>query len=263
MTQIQPAPAQSHRSFRAISALMLREMSTTYGKSVAGYLWALAEPVGGIALLTIVFSVALRKPSLGESFALYYASGFLPFTAYMDVSRKVAFAFTFSKALLRYPRVTFADAIIARLLLNALTQATIGALVLACVIPLSQSHVHLNIPLIVLSYLMAFSLAAGVGIFNCYLFWRMPAWERIWGIVTRPLFIASAIFFNFEDVPEDIQVFLWFNPLVHVVGQAREGIYVTYSPSYISLTFVFGLSAALGLFGLLMLWSRSNEMLNS
>lgn len=263
MTQVQAASAKSHRTFRTISALMLREMSTTYGKSAAGYLWALAEPVGGIALLTIVFSLALRKPSLGESFALYYASGFLPFTAYMDLSRKIAFALNFSKALLRYPRVTFMDAIIARLVLNSLTQIAIGALVLACVIPLSQSHVHIDIPLVVLSYAMAISLAAGVGVFNCYLFWRLPSWERIWGIITRPLFIASAIFFNFEDVPESIQAYLWFNPLVHVVGQAREGIFVTYAPSYISLVYVFGLSAALGVFGLLMLWSKNKEMLNS
>lgn len=258
----QPASASTHRAFRAISALMLREMSTTYGRSIMGYLWALAEPVGGVALLTFVFSLALRAPGLGDSFALYYASGFLPFTTFMALQQTTAKAILFSRSLLYYPRVTFVDALVARIVLNSLTQLMIGAIFLVCVIPLSKSHVFVNIPVVVWSYVMAISLAVGVGMLNCYLFWRFPAWERIWSVITRPLFIGSAIFYNFEVVPASVQGYLWLNPLVHVVGQARAGIYVLYEPIYISHAYVFGLSFGLALLGMLLLWGNSKEILN-
>jgi hypothetical protein len=60
-----PAPNRRPRflaSFRTITALILREMATTYGRSPGGYLWAVLEPVAGVALLSLVFSLALRNP---------------------------------------------------------------------------------------------------------------------------------------------------------------------------------------------------------
>ena len=47
---------------RTVLALMLREMATTYGRSAGGYLWAILDPVLGIALLSVLFSLALRHP---------------------------------------------------------------------------------------------------------------------------------------------------------------------------------------------------------
>ncbi|MDJ0823602.1 MAG: sugar ABC transporter permease, partial [Paracoccaceae bacterium] len=42
-----PRPAYRRRRFataRAVMALMLREMSTSFGRSPGGYLWAILEP---------------------------------------------------------------------------------------------------------------------------------------------------------------------------------------------------------------------------
>ena len=44
---------------RTIGALVMREMSSTYGKSTGGYLWVILEPIAGIVLLTVIFSIAL------------------------------------------------------------------------------------------------------------------------------------------------------------------------------------------------------------
>ena len=60
---------------RATLALILREMSTSYGRTPGGYLWAVAEPVAAVALLTVVFALAFDHPPIGRDFALFYASG--------------------------------------------------------------------------------------------------------------------------------------------------------------------------------------------
>ena len=114
---------------RVIAALMQREMSTTYGRSALGYLWAVLEPVGGIMVITLVFTLAFRSPPVGTSFPLFFASGVLPFTAFMDTMTKVSSAIRFSRPLLFYPGVTFMDAILARVLMNVLTQTMISAIV--------------------------------------------------------------------------------------------------------------------------------------
>ena len=42
---------------RVVFALIIREMSTTYGRSAGGYIWAILEPVGAIALMSLVEGV--------------------------------------------------------------------------------------------------------------------------------------------------------------------------------------------------------------
>ena len=70
-------------TLRTVLALMLREMSTTYGRSPGGYLWAILEPAGGIAMMSVAFGLVLRSPSLGTNFPIFYATGYLPFMMYM------------------------------------------------------------------------------------------------------------------------------------------------------------------------------------
>lgn len=117
---------------RTVVALMLREIATTYGRSAGGYIWALLEPIlQAVALLSIIFSMAFREPSLGTNFPLFYATGFLPFTMFNDITNKVAASVRYSRPFLAYPSVTFMDAMVARVILNALTHTTVIGIVLA------------------------------------------------------------------------------------------------------------------------------------
>lgn len=246
---------------RAIGALMLREMSTTYGRSSMGYFWALAEPIGGIAFLTVIFSLALRSPSIGDSFALYYATGMLPMQLFTQTSNKTAASIKFSKALLGYPRVTFVDAIIARITLNSLTHFVISFVLIGGMVIVSPSFVFLNVPQMALAFMMAVSLALGFGMMNCFLFWRLPVWKQLWGILTRPLFLISGVLYNFEDLPQNAQDILWYNPVVHVIGQMRMGVFATYEPTYISYIYVFGLSITFTALGLVLLKRYYNDIM--
>jgi capsular polysaccharide transport system permease protein len=55
---------------------------------------------------------------------------------------------------------------------------------------------------------------------------------------------------------------LWFNPLVHVVGQMRRGFYPTYEGAYVSPGYVLGLSAVCLLAGLLLLGRYHRDLVN-
>ena len=56
-------PQLRFRTARAVTALVIREMTTTYGRSPGGYLWAVAQPV---ALIVVLISLS----------PLMYASSF-------------------------------------------------------------------------------------------------------------------------------------------------------------------------------------------
>lgn len=255
-------PARRAATLRTILALMLREMSTTYGRSALGYLWAILEPVGGILLLTAVFSLAFRSPGIGTSFPLFYATGMLPFLAYLEISQKVSVALRFSKPLLFYPGVTFVDALLARFLVGLITQAMIAAVIFPVILIYENIDVIIDVPGVANGFAMASALGLGVGTLNCFLLSRYPIWERTWAILNRPLFIVSCIFFTFESVPLPYRDWLWWNPLVHSSGQVRGGIYVTYDATFVSPLYIYGLSVVTFALGLLLLRRYHREIVN-
>ena len=250
--------ARHHKTSRTVAALILREMATTYGRSPGGYVWAVLEPAAAIAVLTAVFSLALRAPSLGDNFPLFYATGYLPFGLYVTLQNKISTSIRFSRPLLAYPAVTFVDAMVARLLLNLLTQVMVVGVVLGFIIVVFDVSVQLDLPPALLAFALATLLGVGIGSLNCFLMAIVPIWQSVWAIVTRPLFLLSGIFFIYEDLPAGFREVVWWNPLFHVTGLLRRAFYPTYDASYVSVAYVTVVGVMTLFFGLLLLsrWHR-------
>lgn len=259
--------ARRHKSARTILALMLREMSTSYGRSAGGYLWAIIEPIGVIAVLSFGFSLLLRTPAVGDNFPLFYASGYLPFALYQSVSTKVAASIRFSRPLLAYPAVTFMDAVLARLLLETLTQVMVFAVVIWGIHLIFDLRSVIDLPVLVLVLALTLTLAAGLGLgigaLNCYLMNAFGVWEQVWSIVNRPMFIISGVFFTFEAMPAFARDYRWFNPILQVVGLTRDGIFVTYDASYVSVAYIAGIAMVCGAFGFLLLFRHNKTLMNA
>ncbi|WP_298295254.1 ABC transporter permease [uncultured Litoreibacter sp.] len=223
---------------RVIFALLMREMSTTHGRSPGGYLWAILEPVAGITLLTVAFGFFLRSPPMGTSFALFYATGLLPFVMYVDLMGKISQTIRFSRPLLVYPKVTFLDAILARFILNFITQIMVYYLVIMGIFVIFDVEVALDFKSIALSLALASFLGFSLGSVNSLLFSFAPVWERIWSVINRPALLVSCIFYTYEGLPETLQNYIWYNPLAHIVGLMRQGFYAEYTAEYVSVPYV-------------------------
>nr|WP_111298926.1 ABC transporter permease [Paracoccus saliphilus] len=267
-----PAPVRQlkevrkHRRFaslRAIGALILREMQTSHGRSSGGYFWAIAEPVGGVVLLTLIFSAAFRTPPMGTTFAMFYATGVVPFMAYLDVSGKVSNSIRYSSSLLAYPAVTFMDALLARIAFGTVTQIMVTFLIFTGISLVVDTRTDPQFDLIFIAVAMSVLLGSAVGVMNCFLFETISWWQPMWSILMRPLFILSCVFFIFDDVPQPYQDWLWWNPLVHMVGQMRRAFYPSYGGEYVSYIYVFGLSLSLFALGLALLVRYHRDLQNS
>ncbi len=241
---------------------MLREMATTYGRSPGGYLWAVLEPVFGIVLLSLIFSQGFQAPPLGRNFVMFYASGLMPFMIYTTISGRVAVALMFSRSLLAYPAVTFADAILARFLLNAVTQLLVAYLVIGGILIWFDTQAVLVAGPILLSLGLLALLSLGIGTLNCYLFTRFAAWQTMWSILMRPLFLVSGVFFTLDAVPDPYRSWLWWNPLNHVVGLLRAGIYPGYRADYAAPGYVLVVALVPLVTGLLLLRREARDLVH-
>ncbi len=219
-------------------------MGTSFGKSAGGYFWAIAQPLGGILLLSIAFSLALRSPPFGDSFLFFYSTGIVPFQLFNNMSRAVSSAVASNRGLLAYPVVSILDAIMAKFLLTFMTNGLVAVLLIGGIIVFRDMYVVLDWADIVTSYLLVSFLGLGVGAVNCVLFGFFPTWKNIWTVITRPLFILSGIFYVYESIPTAFQHVVWYNPLLHCIGLMRAGFFGAYEADYASPLYVLCVSMA-------------------
>lgn len=250
------------RSLRAIAALVIREMTTTYGRSPGGYFWAIAEPVAGIAVLSMIFGLIARTPPIGVNFQIFYATGLLTFMYYRELESKITTSIRFSKSLLFYPSITYVDAVIGRFILAMITQLLVFYILVSLILAIWVTRTYIEPKFILTAFAAGSVLAAGVGMVNCVLISFFPIWERLWVVVNRPLLLVSGVIFVHEDVPQPWQDYLWYNPIVHVVGQMRRGFYPSYQGEYIELMYPIGIGMVLMVVGLILLNRYNREILN-
>lgn len=257
-------PSHPRRRFagpRAVFALMLREMASTYGRSPGGYLWAVLDPLAGVILLTLVFSFAFRHPPLGTNFPLFYATGYLPFMAYSELTMKIGQAIRYSRPLLTYPSVTYLDALISRCALNLLTDLVVFALLVTGIGWYYELTLEVDVLRLANALGMLTVLVMGVGALNCYLFGTFPVWERIWSILNRPLFFLSGVFFVADKMGETFRNALFYNPLTHIICEIRAAFYPIYDAPHVSPLYVYGVGGACLFIGLILLQKHNRFLI--
>lgn len=245
---------------RVLFALVMREMTTRFGRSAGGYLWALIEPAGFIALLSLAFSQIAHSPPVGRSFPLFYATGYIAFGFYNDIAALTGRAVQVNRPLLNYPAVTALDTVLARFLLQALTGLAVAAIIFTGILAVFAERVRLDPVPLITCFALAAGLGLGVGLVNSALFALSRTWERVYGLASRPLFLISAVFFAFGSLPAFVRDVLWWNPLIHLVGLMRAGFYPVYDASYVSVLYVASLALGLMTLGLALMTACAGRL---
>jgi capsular polysaccharide transport system permease protein len=242
-----PGPA------RAIVALMLREVAQSGGRLAGGHLWSVVAPVAVVGLLAAAFALVLRSPPIGTSFLVFYASGYLPFRLYAEVQGAASSAPRLARGLLAYPAITPLDTILARGLLAILTHLIAGLIALGMILGWTGAGQVAHPGGIVAAAALAIMLGLGAGTLNAVLFDRFPLWQTVFAVLSRPLILVSAVVWLPQDLPPAARDMILWNPLVHIVGLARSGLYPTYRADYANPVFVASVALGLMVIGLLLL----------
>ncbi|NKN36851.1 ABC transporter permease [Agrobacterium sp. a22-2] len=247
---------------RIVSALLIREMSTKFGSKPGGYIWALLDPAAHVALLTLLFQVIARVPALGTSFPLFFATGYIAFNFYSSTVNYLSSAVKGNKALLNYPNVAPVDTVTARFILQLGTMSVVAFIILGAILLTLHTTPVLDWLVIIEAAMAASLLAVGVGMGNAVLFARFALYEKIYGIVTKPLMLMSGVFFLPDNIPHPFREFLLFNPLIHVVILFRTGFYPEYRGDALNTQYMYSFIICT-LFAGMLIFTRSARVLRN
>jgi capsular polysaccharide transport system permease protein len=249
---------QTH--FRVVSALIVREMSTRFGSKPGGYVWAVLDPAAHIAVLSVIFMAIAHRPALGTNFPLFFATGYIGFQFYQAMSGYLNNAVQSNRALLNYPNVAPIDTVVGRYILQLGTTAVIAVCVFTTIAIFSRSAIDIRWPYILEAAFSATLLALGVGLANNGLFLRFPLYEKVYEIVTRPMFMISGVFYLPDSLPHPAREVILLNPLAHVIILFRKGFYPEYRGTGLDSFYLYSV-AFCTMFGGLAIFTASHRVL--
>lgn len=245
---------------RVVSAMMIRETTTRYGGKFGGYLWAFVDPVAHVVLMTLIFRAMVHIPALGTSFAMFFATGFLPWMFYNSMTTWIGGTIRANKALLSYPVVSPIDALVARYIVQTGTSVAVAAIVMWIVAAIDHTRLSVDAATLAAATATATLMGFGIGFINITLYARFPLYEKFYTMASRPLFFMSGVFFLTDSIPKPYSEYMLWNPIAHVIMWFRAGVYSEYRPHGLDPAYAIWMTAIYIAVGMVLLTVSGREI---
>lgn len=207
---------------RSISALILREMRTRYGRSRFGYLWTIFEPLAHIlVMVSLIKTFSHSAPPIGDDFAVFYFTGIIPYHLFVHTAGQMMSAVAANRPLLQLPPVKTIDVYISRGVLELVTVLVVAFLFICGFQLLGLNGIPINAMGVLLAVCILWLTAIGVGMINTVIASFFDGWERIWGAMTSLIYFSSGTFYIPRIMPEEVRNVLAWSPILQAIEMVR------------------------------------------
>ncbi len=239
---------------RVVHALLLREITTRFGRNQLGFLWLLLEPLTLASAIGILhWFLAGRHGGdglkSGVPIFLFYVVGYAPYFAFRSIVNRAPTAFQANMTLMYHRQVRPLDVMLARNILEV--AAVTGALVLliggsAWVI----NTVPDSIPTMAAALAMMFALANGLAMMAAAAAARWEVVDRLIHPLTYLSLPFSGAFIPLHALPPSWRELMLWNPQPNLHEMLREGMFGHLIVSHYDVGYVMAWVLCLNLFGL-------------
>jgi capsular polysaccharide transport system permease protein len=223
---------------RVLLALMLRDIKTRFFGSEWGYLIAVAWPLSHILILLLINAGLGRAAPYGDSAALWFATGTIPFLAFQYMSRFIMMGVVLNGAALAIPVVKITDILFARAIVEALSAGLVVLIVFVIFWALGIDFMPVDIVQASLALLSMMLLGLGVGVVNAVIAAAFPYWMTVFALFTIAAWISSGIMFVPDALPVAVQKYLAYLPWLQGVEWMRSAYYEGYGSAIIDKSYL-------------------------
>ena len=237
---------------RVITALLIREMHTRYGRENIGFLWIIGEPILFCAGVAVMWSALRPAHEHGLPMTAIVITGYVPLTLWRHCIARGVKAFESNGSLLFHRHVTPLDIITARVALEVSGTIMAGLIVVlaAMAIGMMQAPVDVGLVYLGLFFHTLFSYASALIIAS--LSERSDVIEKSVSIVSYLSLPFSGAFTMVDWVPQKFQWVLLWSPSVHNVEMIRAGQFGPGAHPHYSIVFDTWITALMLLIGISM-----------
>ena len=239
--------------WRVILALMLHDIRSRAGGSAIGFLMlGIAWPLSHIFLLLVLYAGIGRTAPYGESAALWFATGIIPFLAFQYMSRFVSLGFVMNRSLLSFPAVNTTDILFARATIEVLNTGLVVLVIFAVFAALGIDLVPKAPTQAGIAMLSMMLLGLGFGLLNAVIAAAVPAWLTAYALLMIMFWISSGILFVPDALPDWAQGPLSYLPWLQGVEWMRSTYYDGFGSGFLAKTYLVECGMTSLLIGLLL-----------
>ena len=221
---------------RVVYAFILRETRTRFGRTRLGYFWALFEPLAYIGTMVLIFGALGRGAPIDADITLFFFSAIIPWLMFTRIMSSLSSAIDANQQLLTYPHVKVLDLMLAKVILEFATLLVVAIIYLLFTgLVLETFHGIERIADVLLGLFLATLLGVGMGLVGSSIRLYFPAYSNFQGVITRLLFFTSGLFFVADGLPREIQQWLWYNPVLHIIEWVRSAFFPGFESHFFEL----------------------------
>jgi capsular polysaccharide transport system permease protein len=234
--------------WRVIHAMLMREILTRYGRHNIGFLWLFVEPMAFTTGVTALWSYSGAGHGSSLPIVAFALTGYSSVLLWRNMPARCIHAIEPNLGLMYHRNVRAMDVFASRLLLEA-AGATVSFVTLSLVyIYLGWLEPPVDVLTTIEGWLLLMWFGASLALFLGALAERNELVDKIWHPLAYLIFPLSGAAFLVDALPQGLQYYALFIPMVNGVEMVRDGyfghlIHAHYDVSYL-VTFNLVLSFA-------------------
>ena len=189
-----------------------------------GVLW----PLSHILLLILLNSGLGRTAPYGDSIALWYAVGVVPFLAFQYMSRFISLGVFLNRPLLAFPVVKVTDILFSRAIVEVLNTVLVTIIVMLTLWGFGIDFLPRDPVQASLALLVMMLLGLGFGVLNGIICAAIPFWVTGYALCSILFWLTSGILFLPDALPEFARTPLSYLPWLQGVEWMRSAYYDGY-----------------------------------
>jgi capsular polysaccharide transport system permease protein len=235
---------------RIIWALLLRELSTRYGRDNIGFLWVIGEPLifaGGVLLL---WNFARPPFEHGIPVLAFVITGYMPIILVRHIITHGMYAVRVNQALLYHRQVTVLHLFIARTLLEFVGVSLAFVVIGGAMMLYGAMEPPKDLPLIYCGWFILGAISMGLALIFGALAEMVPFVERFVSVITYVLVPLSGTFYMAAWLPPGLRTAALYLPFLHCVEMIRGGFFGEFTTTYFNIPYALAWAAGFLVVGL-------------
>lgn len=237
---------------RVIKALMLRELTTRFGRENIGFLWIMVEPLLFAGLIALLWRATKGPLEAGVDIVAFVISGYIPMVLFRSVVNRAVSSFTANGSLMYHRQIKVLDILLVRFLIELIghMMAYFFAVIVLIAFGLFPSIHDVGFLLLGWAYFSLFVFA--IALIVAPMSEMSEAVEKVVPVANYMMIPFSGAFFFVSSLTPDFAKAVLYSPPVHAMEMMRFGIFgPSIDPQY-DLLYPIGFSLPCILIGLLL-----------
>lgn len=235
---------------RVISALIMRELITRFGRENIGFLWMMAEPLLFAILVGVMWTFMKGPTEYGISVVAFVASGYIPLVMFRSTIGRAVRAFSANSSLLYHRQVTILDLITVRFLVEFIGSMMAYCLVAMLLILIGFFPVPADLGTLIFGFVLYGFFTFSVALILAPLSELSETLEKFMPVTTYLMVPFSGTFNMTSWLAPEVRNWLLYSPPVSAMELQRYGIWGDKITPYYDVPYTIAVSLVLMLIGL-------------